>query len=77
KAVEYMVKSVTEDYELNQPWVSAISGSLINGVDTFNGAVDVLTSITVDDVKNYMRALNGSGNYQIVILDPETTPAAE
>ena len=77
KAVEYMVKSVTEDYELNQPWVSAISGSLINGVDTFNGAVDVLTSITVDDVKNYMRALNGSGNYQIVVLDPETAPAAE
>ncbi len=70
KVIEFMVKNANEDKELNGPWLSAISDSMINGVDTFNGNVDVLNSITVDDVQNFMKALNASGNYRIVLLDP-------
>lgn len=68
KVIEYMVKNANEERELNNPWVDAITGSLINGVDTFNGAVEVLNSITVEDVQNYMKAFN-AGNYRIVTLD--------
>ena len=77
KAVEYMVKNANEDRELNRPWISAMVATELNGVDTFNGIVDVLNSITVDDIQNYMKALNASGNYRTVILEAEATEAAE
>ncbi len=67
---EYMVKSYTEAKEKNSPWLRSISGEIINGVDTFNGNIEVLNTITVDDVKDYMKALNAQGNYRVVLLDP-------
>jgi len=70
KVIEFMVKNANEERELNGPWLNAISASLINGVDTFNGVVEVLNSITVQDVQNYMKTLNASGNYHVVIMDP-------
>ncbi len=70
KVVEYMVKNAKEEVELNRPWLNAISATLINNVDTFNGVIDVLNSITVQDVQDYMKALNASGNYRVIIMDP-------
>ena len=70
KVIEFMVKNANEDRELNGPWLDAISSTLINNVDTFNGVVDVLNSITVQDVQDYMKALNASGNSRVVIMDP-------
>ncbi len=70
KVVEFMVKNAKEEVELNRPWLNAISATLINNVDTFNGSVDVLNSITVQDVQDYMKALNASGNYRVVVMDP-------
>lgn len=70
KVIEFMVKNAKENLELNQPWLNAISSTLINNVDTFNGSIDVLNSITVQDVQDYMKALNASGNYRVVIMDP-------
>lgn len=69
KAVEFMVKEAKENQELNSPWLSAITNTMINNVDTFNGAVDVLNSITVDDIQNFMKTLNASGNYRVVVMD--------
>ncbi|MDE6322554.1 MAG: insulinase family protein, partial [Paramuribaculum sp.] len=71
KIKEYMLKSFKEKREQNEGWLSAIDGWLINGVDTFNGNDAVISSITVDDVKNFMKNLNKQGNYRVVILDPE------
>lgn len=70
KVKEYMVKSYKERKERNGGWLSAINSWLINGVDTFNGDVESISTITVDDVKNFMKALNAQGNYRVVILDP-------
>ncbi|MDE5727496.1 MAG: insulinase family protein [Duncaniella sp.] len=70
-AKEYMAKNYTESKEKNGPWKASLQGYIINGVDTFNGNVETLSTITVEDVQNYMKALNGAGNYRIVILDPE------
>lgn len=67
---EYMVKHYTEAKEKNSPWIESIRGEIINGVDTFNGNIDILNTITTDDVKNYMKALNAQGNYRVIILDP-------
>lgn len=69
-AKEYMVKAFTTNKELNGPWLSAIVGTLSNGVDTFNGNVDVVNSITPQDVMDFMKALNAQGNYRVLILDP-------
>ena len=45
-------------------------GSLINGVDTFNGADEVISAITTADIEAFMRDLLGQGNYRVIILDP-------
>ncbi len=74
-AKEFMIKNVGEDLEKNDQWINGISGWLVNGVDTFNGAVETIQSITVDDIKDYMKRLNAQGNYRTVILEAEAAPA--
>ncbi|MCH5318615.1 MAG: insulinase family protein [Paramuribaculum sp.] len=71
KVKEYMVKSYTEGKEKNNAWLGAIGSWKRSGVDTFNGNIDSVNSITVDDVKNFMKNLLGQGNYIVVIGDPE------
>ena len=71
KVIEFMVKSANEGKEKNSNWMSAISGWTENGVDTFNGNVETLQSITVADVQKFLTDLMAQGNYAIVILDPE------
>lgn len=75
KVVEYMVKDATENLEKNNSWINGMSGAAINGVDTFNGKVDLLKTLTVADVQNYVKALNAQGNYRVILLNPEETPA--
>lgn len=69
---EYMVKSYTEAKEQNQSWLYGLAGFQLNGVDTFNGNIESMNSITVEDVQNYMKKLNASGTYRTVVLDPES-----
>ncbi|MCH5326745.1 MAG: insulinase family protein [Duncaniella sp.] len=71
-AKEYMVKQYTSDREKNTPWKNAIIGWVTNGVDTFNGNIETVSAITVDDVKDYMKTFNAAGNLRTVVLDPET-----
>ena len=75
KVVEYMVKDATENLEKNNSWINGMSGAAINGVDTFNGKVDLLKTLTVADVQNYVKELNAQGNYRVILLKPEETPA--
>lgn len=75
KVVEYMVKDTTEKLEKNSSWINGMSGAAINGVDTFNGKVDLLKTLTVADVQNYVKELNAQGNYRVILLNPEETPA--
>ena len=71
KVIEYMVKSYTEGKEKNGSWLSAISGWSLNGVDTFNGAAESVSSITTADVCDFMKKLLDQNNYRVVLLDPE------
>ena len=67
---EFMVKEATEGKELNVSWLGAINGWLANGVDTFNGNIETINSVTVDDIQNWAKQFLGQGNYITVILDP-------
>ncbi len=67
---EYLVKTYTENKEKNNMWLGALMGTSMNGVDTFNGNIERVNSITTDDVKKFMKDMNAQGNYRVVVLDP-------
>ena len=71
KVKEFMIKSQQEALEKNGSWANAMAQTQLNGVDSFNGAIDELNAITEQDVKDFMKRLLEQGNYRVVILDPE------
>lgn len=70
KVKEFMVKSATEGLERNASWLSAMVGYNRLPVDTLTDAVDVINSITEDDVEAFMSQLMKQNNYRVYILDP-------
>lgn len=70
KTTEYMIKNAIEGKEKNSSWLDAIAGTTVNGIDVFNDNVSTLQSITVDDVKTFLRDMMSQGNYRVVVLDP-------
>ena len=69
---EYMVKTYTENREKNSPWLRGIIDEVTSGVDTFNGNIESMNSITPQGVMDFMKKLNSQENYRVVVLDPET-----
>ena len=67
---EFMVKSAVEGLELNEAWLAAMAGEQLNGVDTFNGRVDVVNAVTVQDLQNYWNEIMGQGKTAIILLEP-------
>lgn len=70
KVAEFSLKTHAENLEQNGPWLNAMGGEAINGVDTFNGYDAIVKSITPADVQAFMKALNKQGKYRVVTLDP-------
>ncbi|MDE6283951.1 MAG: insulinase family protein [Muribaculaceae bacterium] len=75
KAIEFEVKDAIEGKEKNSSWLSAMAATALNGVDIFNGNVELLQTITPADVQDFMKRVNAAGNYRVIILDPEAAPA--
>lgn len=75
KAVEFEVKEATEAKEKNNAWLGTMAATALNGVDVFNGNVELLQSLTPADVQDFMKRINANGTYRIVILDPEAAAA--
>ena len=69
---EFMNKSYVEGREKNGSWMNGIKGWLLNGVDTFNDNINVLSTITTSDIKALMKSLLDQKNYHVIVLDPET-----
>lgn len=67
---EYLVKSYKESLDQNSDWLGVMTAVEMNGVDTFNGYIDINNSITIEDVQNFLKQLLEQGNYHTVILDP-------
>lgn len=74
---EFMVKQAVEGLEQNEAWLGAIAGEQLNGVDTFNGRVDVVNAVTVDDLQNYWNEMMGQGKTAIILLEPAVDRAPE
>ena len=51
--------------------MNGIKGWLLNGVDTFNDNINVLSTITTSDIKALMKSLLDQKNYHVIVLDPE------
>ncbi len=75
KAVEFEVKEATEAKEKNNAWLGTMAATALNGVDVFNGNVELLQSLTPADVQDFMKRINANGTFRIVILDPEAAAA--
>ena len=70
KVKEYLVKNAKEGKELNSSWLGAISGWTRDGVDIFNGNIDVISSLTVADVQQFVKSILDQNNYRVVLLNP-------
>ncbi len=70
KVKEYMVKEATRALTENDAWMRAMCGYAMLPVDTFNGSVDLLNSITAADVQDFMKELMRQNNYRVFIMDP-------
>lgn len=69
--VEFLVKDTKEGHERNQDWVNTLYRFNQFGVDTYTGDIELLQSITAEDVKNFMKQLLEQGNYRVYTLNPE------
>lgn len=67
---EFMVKNAVQSLEENYPWLTSMSGEVLNGVDTFNGRVDVVNAITTEDLQNYWKEIMGQGKTTVILLEP-------
>ena len=67
---ELLVTNINEALEQNGYWLDGIVTHGITGVDGLNNAVEIVNSLTVEDVKEFMKAMNAAGNYRVIILDP-------
>lgn len=70
KVIDYMVKTAVENKEKNETWSQQMQGWIINGVDTFNGDVEMLKSLTPADVQNAMKNLMDQNSYRVIVIDP-------
>lgn len=70
KVQEFMIKQYTEGLEKNERWLNSMIGFDMNGVDTMNGAIESMKSITPEQVSAFMRDVMKQGNYRVVVLDP-------
>ena len=67
---EYMVKQAREDAEKNGSWLNAISGVVLNNVDTFTNAEANAAALTKEDVKALMKDILSQKNYRAYTLSP-------
>ncbi len=68
---EFMQKDITESLEKNEAWASAISATLLNGVNTFLNTEKTIPEVNDAEVETFMKKFLGQGKYSVIILDPE------
>lgn len=67
---EFMIKQAADNAEQNSQWTNAITATMLNNVDTFNGQADVINSVTTADIQNYIKELLNQNNYRVYLLEP-------
>jgi len=67
---EFMVKTAQEDREQNDGWLGHMVATQLNGVDAMTNDIEIINSVTINDVQDFTKKLLDQNNYRIVILDP-------
>ncbi len=67
---EFMLKEAAADAEKNEEWAGVINAVTINGVTTFINTAEIVPTITVDDIKNFMKQVLDQKQTRTITLDP-------
>lgn len=70
KVTEFMIKMAKEQKEKNEGWMNGMAGEALNGVDIFTESETVYGKLTPADVQNFMKKLNDSNTYRVILLEP-------
>ena len=65
-----MLKEAAADAEKNEEWAGVINAVTINGVTTFINTAEIVPTITVDDIKNFMKQVLDQKQTRTITLDP-------
>lgn len=70
KVTEFMIKMAKEQKEKNEGWMNGMAGEALNGVDIFTESEAIYGKLTSADVQNFMKKLNDSNTYRVILLEP-------
>lgn len=70
KVTEFMIKMAKEQKEKNEGWMNGMAGEALNGVDIFTESEAIYGKLTPADVQNFMKKLNDSNTYRVILLEP-------
>lgn len=71
KVKEYMMKQYTENLKENNYWLGILSNKYFYGEDLYSNYLDIVKSITADDIKDFAKQLLSQGNEAVVVMMPE------
>lgn len=71
-AIEYLTKTNEEGKKQNEEWIGHMVATGINGVNVFMERGDVIPTITVEKVQNFIKQILDQNNFRMIVLDPET-----
>ena len=71
KCKEYMIKSYHDSQKSNGYWLSIINQYQNLGIDQYSDYLKTLETLTPQDICNYMKEFNKSGNHITVAMLPE------
>ena len=71
KCKEFMTKQYADQVKTNGYWLSVISSNVFYGFDSHSNYMNILNSLTPQDICNFMKEFNKAGNKVTVMMLPE------
>lgn len=68
--IEFQLKKHQEELKENSQWAASMVATSYNGVPVFLNTPETFSSLTADDVMNYLKTLLKQGNYRVSLLNP-------
>lgn len=71
KVKEYMLKQQSERLKENSYWLGVLSTKYFYGEDTYSEYLDIVKSITAQDVQDFAKEFLSQGNEAIIVMLPQ------
>lgn len=71
KVKEYMLKQYTENLKENGYWMGILSNKYFYGEDNFTDYLNILNTLSENDIQQFAKEFLGQGNEVIVMMMPE------